>query len=137
MNGAPTRGREHLGVGWAFPVRPSPGGGLSWARYEDDVDQAIGIILQTAPFERVMLSEFGAGLRSYVFAPNTEHTHRVLEEEVKIALRRWEPRIDVERVHAYASADDPRLLLIEIDYVVRRTNTAQNRVFPFYLEEGA
>jgi hypothetical protein len=32
--------REHLGVGWAFPVRPV-NGRLTYARYEDDVEQVI------------------------------------------------------------------------------------------------
>lgn len=124
--------RPFLGVGWAFPVRPN-GGKLSLAYYEDDVEQAIEIILRTSPGERVMKPAFGAGLRDYVFAGNSDVTHRRVEASVKRALTDFEPRISVERVQARAADDEPNLMEIEIDYVVRRSNAFYNRVFPLYL----
>ena len=127
--------RPHLGVGWAFPVKPV-NGRLAWAKYEEDVEQAIEIILRTSPGERVMLPAFGAGLRDFVFAGNSPPTHRRVEDAVRRALVEYEPRIDVEQVRASASADEPNLMEVEIDYVVRRTNAAFNRVFPFYLNEA-
>jgi len=127
--------KAHLGVGWAFPVKPI-NGRLTYARYEDDIEQAIQIILQTAPGERVMLPEFGAGLRNFVFEPNSLVTHRAIEASVMKALIDWEPRIDIERVEVIAKDSEPNVLLIHIDYVVRATNTFYNRVYPFYLLEG-
>lgn len=124
--------RPYLGVGWAFPVRPEAGR-LGLAFYENDVEQAIEIILRTSPGERVMLPAFGAGLRDYVFAGNSDVTHRRVEASVKTALTNFEPRISVERVEARAAEDEPNLMEIEIDYVVRRSNAFYNRVFPFYL----
>jgi len=127
--------RPHLGVGWAFPVKPVAGR-LQWARYEADVEQAIEIILRTSPGERVMEPAFGAGLRDYVFAGNSAVTHRRVEESVRRALVDFEPRITVEQVRARAADDEPNLMEVEIDYVVRRSNTSFNRVFPFYLNEA-
>ena len=128
--------REHLGKGWAFPIRPQDGS-LRYVAYEDDVEQAIGIILETARRERVMLPSFGAGLRDWVFSSNSPQTQRAVETEVTNALVEHEARIDVESVRASASADTPNVLLIEIDYVVRGTNSSFNLVYPFYLSEGA
>jgi phage baseplate assembly protein W len=130
------RNREHLGVGWAFPVRPV-GGRLRYARYEEDVEQAIGIILETNRQERVMRPAFGAGLRAHVFDPNSPAVHRVVEDEVRRALGDWEPRIEVEGVRAYPDVERANVLLVEIDYRVRRTNSLVNLVYPFYLAEGA
>jgi phage baseplate assembly protein W len=127
--------RQHLGVGWAFPVRPV-GGRLTYARYEEDVEQAIEIILRTAPGERVMKPAFGAGLRQFVFASNGPVTHREVEQAVRRALIDQEPRITLEDVQVRSGADDPNLMEIEIDYVVRRSNAFYNRVFPFYLNEA-
>jgi uncharacterized protein len=127
--------REHLGVGWSFPVRPV-NGRLRYARYEEDVEQAIGIILETARQERVMRPGFGAGLRTFVFDPNSAATHRRVESEVRRALVEWEPRITVESVRAYPDDKRPTVLLVEIDYVVRRNNAFYNLVYPFYLSEG-
>ncbi len=127
--------REHLGVGWTFPVRPV-NGRLTYARYEDDVEQAIAIILETTRRERVMRPGFGTELRNFVFDSNSPATHRAIEGEVQAALRQWEPRIDLQRVTAYGQAERPNLVMIEIDYVVRRNNAAVNLVYPFYLREG-
>jgi phage baseplate assembly protein W len=127
--------REHLGIGWSFPVRPV-NGRLRYARYEEDVEQAIGIILETARQERVMRPGFGAGLRTFVFDPNSPATHRRVEAEVRRALVEWEPRITVEAVRAYPDGQRPSVLLVEVDYVVRRNNAFYNLVYPFYLSEG-
>lgn len=106
------------------------------ARYEQDIDQAIGIILETARRERVMVAGFGVGLRNHVFASNSATTRRFVENEVTAALLDWEPRITVESVQARAPEGEPNRLDIEIDYVVRRSNAFYNRVYPFYLNEA-
>ncbi len=132
-----SRSKAHLGVGWSFPVKPV-GGRLQYAHYEEDIEQAIAIVLLTSPGERVMLPEFGAGARRYVFEPNSPTTRRALETAVQDALIDWEPRIDLLRVEATPDDEtgDPNRVLIHVDYRVRATNTFYNRVFPFYLQEG-
>ena len=126
--------KAHLGSGWAFPVRPV-NGRLRLAVHEDDVEQAIQIILLTAQGERVMLGEFGAGMRELVFEPNSDGTRARIEQAVRAALVDWEPRITLERVEVTPTSD-VNVVLIHVDYVVRATNTAYNRVYPFYLLEG-
>jgi uncharacterized protein len=127
--------KSFLGVGWAFPVKPL-GGRLGFAAYEDDVEQAIQIILLSERGERPMLPEFGGGLRRFLFEPNSPATHRSIETTVRNALIDWEPRIDLDRVLVTPDEDRPDLLLIHVDYVVRATNSFYNRVYPFYLLEG-
>lgn len=127
--------KAHLGVGWAFPVKPV-GGKLTLARYEADIEQAIEIILLTERGERPMRQEFGTNARSSLFEPNSSATRRSIAASVKRALLEWEARIDVERVEAVESDERPDLLLVHVDYVVRATNSRFNRVFPFYLLEG-
>ena len=127
--------KAFLGVGWGFPVKPV-GGRLRYAAYEDDVEQAIQIILLTARGERPMLPEFGGGLRRFLFEPNSPATHRAIEQTVRAALIDWEPRIDLDRVAVTPDEEQPNLLLIQVDYVVRATNSFYNRVYPFYLLEG-
>jgi phage baseplate assembly protein W len=127
--------KAHLGVGWAFPPK-LVNGGLTYARYEADIEQAIQIILLTSRGERVMLPEFGAGLRDFVFEPNSDATRARIEESVRKALVDWEPRIDLEQVEVTPGDEAPNLVLIHVDYVVRATNSYYNRVYPFYLLEG-
>jgi phage baseplate assembly protein W len=133
MNGS-TASRPFLGVGWAFPVAVEAGR-TSVAAYEDDVAQAIRIILGTDPGERVMRPDFGAGLGAFVFEPMTPSTLEALRQRVRDALVDWEPRIDVEAVTVTARPDAGQAL-IEMRYRVRATNALHNLVYPFYLQEG-
>jgi hypothetical protein len=130
-----TPSKAFLGVGWRFPVKPV-GGRLQFAAYEEDVEQAIQIILLTEQAERPMLPEFGGGLRRYLFEQNSPPARHDIERAVRTALIDWEPRITVERVEVTSDDEQPNLLLIHVDYVVRATNSFYNRVYPFYLLES-
>lgn len=134
MSTAPT-GREFLGTGWRFPPYVDASGGLAWAAGEEDVRQSVWIILATARGEREMRPRFGCGLYDTVFSPNSPATRGELAERVRQALIDWEPRIEVRQVEV-SSPEQPNLLLIEVEYRVRSTNTIQNLVYPFYTQEG-
>lgn len=128
--------RAFLGVGWAYPPAVATDGTIALAVYEDDVRQAVLIILGTEPGERVMRPTFGAGLRTFVFEPITQGTMSQLERRVRDALVAWEPRIDVREVAVSWDAAMPGRLLVDITYRIRATNAIQNLVYPFYLQEG-
>ena len=59
--------RAFLGIGWAFPLGFAATGDAAMAVLEEDVAQAIRIILGTNPGERVMRPDFGAGLDDFLF----------------------------------------------------------------------
>ena len=127
---------DFLGQGWRYPIRPNARGGLDWSAGDAAIQEAIWIVLSTPRRSRVMEPAFGCGIHEFVFAPGDAATRAVIEAEVRAALVRWEPRIDVLRVTATAHADAPDTLLIEVDYRTRANNAAQNIVYPFYLGEG-
>jgi len=135
--GTATSAKAFLGVGWAFPPCQANDGSTVMAAYEEDVRQDIWIILSTDWGERVMRPDFGAGLRSFVFAPLSQNTLQQVQTRVQESLVKWEPRIDVEQVNVTINPANQGELLIAITYYVRVTNTLQNLVYPFYLEEGA
>ena len=130
--------KAFLGLGWAFPVTSDPRGEIAMAAYEEDVRQAVRIILGTNHGERVMRPDFGANLRALIFEPVSATTMSLAQDHVERARIEWEPRIDELAVRVGFDRD-PSLgrLLIEIDYRVRATNTFYNLVYPFYLLEGA
>lgn len=127
-------GNNFLGVGWNFPLRLDGGGKLQMAEHEESIRQSIWLILGTAPGERAMRPDFGCGLHELVFAVNDQGTASAIEEEVTDALGRWEPRIDVLDVYVAPADGGDNVLLIEINYQVRSTNSRYNLVYPFYLE---
>jgi uncharacterized protein len=126
-----------LGKGWKHPIRPNARGGLDWSGADASINEAIWIILSTPRRSRIMLPEFGCGIHDYVFAPNNSGTRASIESEVRRALVRWEPRVDVLSVRATSHDDQPETLMIEVDYRTRTNNAAHNIVYPFYINEGS
>jgi phage baseplate assembly protein W len=122
-----------LGKGLAFPVRRGPGAPPPFVEGPDKVRQAIRIILDTEPGERIMRPSFGCGLQRYFMKPNTVATRTLIEHDVRLALASWEPRIDVRDV-SVSSGDDPALVEIAISYVHVRDGRPGNLVYPFSLE---
>jgi phage baseplate assembly protein W len=122
------------GKGWSFPVQVGPGGGIAMAEGEEDIRQAVRIVIGTALGEREMRPGFGCGAADLVF----EHTDASLTGRaryyVRSALRRWEPRIKVERIDARVEG---LTLIVDLQYRVRLTNRRDNVVYPFYLQEAA
>ena len=122
-----------IGTGLAFPLGVSRSGVLAFARDDEDVRQAISIILSTAPGERPMRPEFGCGVHDYVFDVIDAATLGRMEEEIRKALERWEPRIDVVDGDCELDPSAPGKLSITIGYRLRATNDVRNLVYPFYV----
>jgi phage baseplate assembly protein W len=136
MNGTNEK-KAFLGIGWSFPICLATDGRVDTVAYEEDIAQAIKIILGTNRGERVMRPDFGAGLNAFVFEPVSQTTLQLVQTRVEEALIDWEPRIDVVAVKVTTDAATRNRLLIDITYRVRATNTVRNLVYPFYLQEGA
>jgi hypothetical protein len=128
--------KEILGRGWKFPVQVDNRGRIAISDAEEDIRQAIRIILGTSMGERVMRPDFGCGIHNYMFAPINSGTLALIENSVREALTTWEPRIDIIDVKTDTSAAAEGKLLVSINYRVRSTNTHFNLVYPFYLKEG-
>lgn len=132
---AAQNGKEFLGQGWANPVELDQTGEVKLATYEEDVHQAIRLILGTNYGERIMRPDFGANLRALAFEPLSTTTAAMARHYVEQALIQWEPRIDNIEVNVRSDRPQGRLL-IDVQYRVRTTNTFYNLVYPFYLLEG-
>ncbi len=129
--------KEFLGRGWRFPVEVDATGRIRMSDYEDDVREAVYIILMTANGERVMRPDFGAGLHDFVFGSMSATAIGAMQSAIKDALVKWEPRVQVLGVTVEADPGEVGKLLIDVDYRVRVTNNRFNLVFPFYLKERA
>lgn len=110
-----------LGRGIHFPPRIDSQGRWAWSAGEENIRQSIRVILQTEPLERIMLPEFGSGLKRMLFQPNVTATHRLVEEMIKRALSRWEPRIKVSSVKVMEDQQDAYTAVATISYAVVAT----------------
>ena len=125
-------GNEFLGRGWTFPLRLDGAGGFALTDGDDDIDEAMRLILGTAPGERPMRPEYGCGIHDLVFDTIDASLAGRVAADVRASLTRWEPRADVVNVAAEPDPADPHTLLISIGYRVKSTNDRRNLVFPFY-----
>lgn len=127
--------REFLGTGWKFPLTLEADGHIALSLEDEDIREAIVIILSTTPGERVMRPEFGCGIHEYVFSVINSNNLLLIEDEVKRALVLYEPRITVDNIHIQPDASDGGKLMIHIDYTILSSNSRFNMVYPFYLTE--
>ncbi|HUL26362.1 MAG TPA: GPW/gp25 family protein [Streptosporangiaceae bacterium] len=122
-----------IGAGWAFPLRTDATGSMALVTEDREIAEAIRLVLGTSPGERPMRPEFGSRLAEYVFAPANATTAGQLANEVRVALERWEPRIDVGDVDIGFSDAASGIVYIDVHYQIRGDNDPRNLVFPFYI----
>jgi phage baseplate assembly protein W len=114
------------GRGIAFPPHVGADGRIAWSEGEANIREAIEIVLRTEERERVNLPSFGAGLRRFLFEPNTVATRFQIEDRITKALQQWEPRIVIKSVEAEEDPRDPQSAVVTIHYqLVATQGTAQ------------
>jgi hypothetical protein len=132
------RDSTFLGTGWGFPPEFGPRGtGARMADGEDDVREALWILLSTQPGERVMHPAYGCGLHQMVFEAVNESTVAEIKDVIERAILFFEPRVTLIGVSVDTRDLQEGLLGIGLDYVIRTTNSRSNMVYPFYIAEGS
>ena len=122
-----------VGAGWSFPLRTDATGSIALSSGDRELEEAIALVLGTAPGERPMRPEYGCAIHDFVFAPADATTAGRIAYEVRASLDRWEPRIEVTDVDVTFDQADAATLYVDVRYVQRGTNNPRNLVFPFYL----
>jgi phage baseplate assembly protein W len=77
----------------------------------DAVIQSCLNILRTNHGERPFNYNFGANLRAYLFENMTNITAANISTSVNLALKNWEPRIEVLNTNIQAKADDNEVFI--------------------------
>lgn len=124
---------DFVGRGWAFPLRTDANGGIALVGREQELEEAMRLILSTSYGERPMRPEFGCALNEFVFAPIDATTAGRVAFEVRLSLERWEPRVEIDSVDVYNDDATPTTLLIDITYRIKGSYDPRNLVFPFYV----
>lgn len=107
---------QRFGKSISFPVRIGSNGRVAWSVGPQNVRESIRIILMTDLKERLMLPQFGCGLRQYLFEPNNVATRRMIQDSIQQALARWEPRISVESVSVEVDPENATAAIVTIHY---------------------
>ncbi|GAP64388.1 hypothetical protein ARMA_2811 [Ardenticatena maritima] len=122
-----------FGKGISFPPRIGEDGRMVWSEGPQNIRENIQVILLTDLRERLMRPGFGGGLRTFLFQPNITSTHRLIEERVRQALARWEPRIRVEQVLVQEDENDPQTAIVTIEYSLVATQARDRATVGLHL----
>ena len=127
-----------LGKGWGFPpmFNNTSGNQLIMVADEEDIKESLYILMHTLPGERLMLPEYGCNLRLLVFESIDTAFNNEVQDIIFKAILRYEPRIKFNYTSIDTSDQVDGVVYILIDYNIISTNTRNNIVFPFYLQEG-
>lgn len=114
-----------FGRGISFPPRVGADGRVAWSEGEQNVREAIRVILMTGQRERLRLSDFGGSLGRFLFEPNTVTTRHLIGDQIQKSLEQWEPRIRIDSVEVEPDATDPQAAIATITYRLVATQARQ------------
>ena len=85
-----------------------------------NVQQNIKNLFLTSPGERVMITEFGVGLRSYLFESNSFELQSQLKSKIKNQIKTYMPYIRIDNIEFVDQED--KLVGIRFFYSVPEVN---------------
>ena len=128
--------RDYLGKGWSWPpefVKPPH---VMMLEEDADVASSLQILLSTTPGERVMQPLFGCNLGELAFESLDTRIKTLMADKIESAILYYEPRVNLESVLLDESEELEGVVLINIVYRVKATNSRFNFVYPYYKSEG-
>ncbi len=129
--------KSFLGVGWSFPPEfKKETKSVKMISDEEDIKSSLEVLLSTRLGERIMVPNYGCNLDELLFENLNRTLITYVTELIRTAILYHEPRIDADRIEITQSDLLQGELFIKVHYIVRATNSRNNVVFPFYLEEG-
>jgi phage baseplate assembly protein W len=125
-----------LGRGWAFPPQFNKlTGTVEMLSNEDDIKNSLQVLLLTRVGERIMQPAYGCNMDVLLFEQINESLISYIKDLVFTAIYYFEPRINPDNVTVEATEEEG-IVLVNVEYTIRSTNSRNNLVFPFYLNEG-
>ena len=103
---------------------------------EADVASSLQILLSTTPGERVMQPLYGCNMTELVFESLDMRIKTLMADKIETAILYFEPRVELETVVFDETEELEGVVLINIVYRVKTTNSRFNFVYPFYKQEG-
>lgn len=137
MSGTSNQRKSFFGTGWGFPVAFSKQRGCTVRLSSDieDIRESLQILLSTRPGERVLRPDYGCNLSDLLFDPMNTNLTTYVKEMLSKAILYYEPRINLNDIRIDLSQQLEGILLIELFFEVRATNSRFNFVYDYYKKE--
>lgn len=125
-----TNEEKFIGKGIKFPLE-LVGGSIKTVTGIDLIKSNIQFVLGWSYGERYFLPEYGSRLFELIEEPNDNVLVNIIEHFVINSLRRWEPRVRIEKINI-TRPGDAEVLDVAITYLIRNTQIRDSFVYPFY-----
>ncbi|MFA6947309.1 MAG: GPW/gp25 family protein [Pedobacter sp.] len=134
---AEVKTNDFLGRGWSFPPEFNiTSQSVEMTEKVDDIYKSLEILLTTKVGERIMQPKYGCNMDELIFESLDTATKTIIIDKIKTAILYFEPRIDAKKIELNTDNESEGMIVLEIEYVVRATNTRFNFVYPYYRNEG-
>lgn len=128
--------KSFLGTGWSFPPSFNKAEAtVAMTSDVEDIERSLHILLSTTRGERVMQPTYGCNLDVLLFEPISLTLITYITDMIKTAIMYHEARITLNKVNVSDSNLLEGVVLIEVDYTVKTTNSRFNYVYPYYKNE--
>lgn len=99
-----------------FPLSFSlQGGYTSNQTVKDVVKQNLKNLILTSPGERVMIPEFGVGIRNFLFEQNSQSTITAIRQKIDEQVEQYMPFVELQEVNTESNENE---LYIRIKYFI-------------------
>ncbi len=92
---------------------------------KENIQQNFKNLLLTAPGERVMIPDFGVGLRHYLFEQNSFNLHDRISERIDQQIEEFMPFVTIEEVSFAEEEETNNILSIPVIYSVPSYNISE------------
>jgi len=128
---------DFLGKGWSFPPTFNiTTKSVEVTEKQLDIQRSLEILLTTTVGERVMEPKYGCNMTDLLFEPLNTNMKTTMIDRIQTAILYFEPRIDAKNITLDTADELEGVILIQIEYAVRATNSRFNFVYPYYIDEG-
>lgn len=99
-----------------FPLFFGPSGGYSSnTTVKEVVKQNFTNLLLTSPGERIMIPDFGVGIKRYLFEQNSKFTINRIEKKIKEQVKKYMPFLEVQEINPTMNENE---LILTIKYFI-------------------
>ena len=88
--------------------------------------QNLKMVILTSPGERVMIPEFGVGIRNFLFEPNSPNTKEAIRQRIQNQVSKYLPYINLVGLQLFSpnviDGTDNTTLVLKIQYSVPAAN---------------
>jgi len=122
----------NISIGPKLPLTLDKKNGLLMIdNYVDEVKQNLKTLFLTTPGERVYDSNFGVGLRNYLFENKTTELDDNIKNVIKQQIDNYMPFISINDVSIFESPDMENVLYVRFEYFIKPLNLQDQLTLSF------